>query len=234
MPWFLIRSMTDSTWRGGSDHSFAGVGSMRQQWITYRDAATHRGVVQRGPLYPLNALMLHGLIYAQHARGLSDDPGHDFRSEVRDYFGTGTQLQEMYITPSLLSDDDWDAIAEAARWSRANADTLVDTHWIGGDPSALEPYGWAAWSPGKAILTLRNPKDSPQTMDVDVAEALELPEGAPGNWMLSSPWRDSGAGSGSRGDPGAPVRLRAGETHAFELAPFEVLTLEGMATGSQG
>ncbi|MEJ2480728.1 MAG: enterotoxin, partial [Acidihalobacter sp.] len=101
----------DSTWRGGSDHSFAGVGSKRQQWITYRDAATYRGVVQRGPLYPLNALMLHGLIYAQHARGLSDDPGHDFRSEVRDYFGTGTQLQEMYITPSLLSVDDWDAIA---------------------------------------------------------------------------------------------------------------------------
>jgi len=27
----------------------------------------------RGPLYPLNALMLHGLIYAQHAKNLSTD-----------------------------------------------------------------------------------------------------------------------------------------------------------------
>ncbi len=228
----------DSTWRGGSDHDFAGVGSQRQQWITYRDAATYRGVVQRGPLYPLNALMLHGLIYAQHARGLNDDPGHDFKSEVRDYFGAGTQLQEMYITPSLLSDDDWDAIAEAARWSRANADTLVDTHWIGGDPGALEPYGWAAWSPRNGILTLRNPKDSPQTMAVDVAQAFELPEGAPGEFVVRSPWDSTsrrGAGPrtgaasriGAAGDPTAPVRLRAGETYAFQLAPFEVLTLQG-------
>ncbi|MEJ2215892.1 MAG: enterotoxin [Gemmatimonadota bacterium] len=216
----------DSTWRGGSDHDFAGVGSRRQQWITYRDAATYRGVVQRGPLYPLNALMLHGLIYAQHAKGLNDDPGHDFRSEVRDYFGTGTQLQEMYITPSLLDDDDWDAIAEAARWSRANADTLVDTHWIGGDPGALEPYGWAAWSPRKGILTLRNPKDSPQTMAVDVAQAFELPEDMPGKFVVRNPWRDQASRP--------PIRLHAGATHAFDLAPFEVLTLEGVATDSRG
>ena len=32
------------------------------------------------------------------------DPGNDFPNEVRSYFGTGTQLQEMYITPSLLTD----------------------------------------------------------------------------------------------------------------------------------
>ena len=55
----------DSIWRGGDDHEFAGVGSMRQQWITYRDADTYAGVVKSGPLYPLNSLMLHGMIYAK-------------------------------------------------------------------------------------------------------------------------------------------------------------------------
>ena len=62
-----------------------------------------KNVVQNGPLYPLNSLMLHGMIYAQHHRDLDKDPGNDFRNEVRSYFGTGTQLQEMYITPSLLT-----------------------------------------------------------------------------------------------------------------------------------
>jgi len=33
---------------------------------------------------------------------------------------------------------DWDALAEAAQWSRSNADVLVDTHWIGGDPAKGE------------------------------------------------------------------------------------------------
>ena len=85
--------------------------------------------------------MLHGIVYAQKAPGLSTDPGGDFRNEVRSYFGSGTQLQEMYITPSLLTPTDWDILAEAAKWSRLNASILVDTHWIGGDPRLLEVYG---------------------------------------------------------------------------------------------
>ncbi|HXY68151.1 MAG TPA: hypothetical protein VEH62_01795, partial [Gemmatimonadales bacterium] len=92
----------DSIWRGGEDHDFAGVGSDRQRWITYRDGDTWQGVVRKGPLFPLSSLMLHGVIYAQHAHNLSTDPHDDFGDDVRAYFGTGTQLQEMYVTPSLL------------------------------------------------------------------------------------------------------------------------------------
>ena len=47
----------------------------------------------------MNSLMLHGLIYARYAEHLGADPDHDFPDEVHSYFGTGTQLQEMYITP---------------------------------------------------------------------------------------------------------------------------------------
>ena len=210
--------LADSTWRGGDDHDFAGVGTDRQRWITYRDGDTYGGVVRQGPLYPLNALMLHGLIYARHARGLNADPSHDFTSEVRSYFGTGTQLQEMYVMPSLLTPENWDAIAEAAKWSRRNADALVDTHWVGGDPWRLEPSGWASWTPAKATLVLRNPKDAPQAMEVDVAEVFELPAGAPRRWRARSPWEEDR----SR----AAVALRAGEPHRFALGPFEVLTLD--------
>jgi hypothetical protein len=208
----------DSTWRGGDDHEFAGAGTDRQRWITYRDGDTYGGVVRQGPLYPLNSLMLHGLIYARHARGLMTDPAGDFTAEVRSYFGTGTQLQEMYVTPSLLSAGNWDALAEAAKWSRRNADALVDTHWVGGDPWRLEPYGWASWAPAKATLVLRNPKDTPQRIAVDVADAFELPAGAPRRWRARSPWaEDRGKG---------PIALSAGTPHAFRLAPFEVLTLD--------
>ena len=66
----------------------------------------------------MNSLMLHGMIYARYAERLGDDPNHDFADEVHSYFGTGTQLQEMYITPTLLSNDDWDVLAETAKWSR--------------------------------------------------------------------------------------------------------------------
>jgi hypothetical protein len=211
----------DSIWRDGDDHSFAGVGSNRQQWITYRDSMTHENVVRRGPLYPLNSLMLHGLIYARYAEKLNEDPGHDFPAEVRSYFGTGTQLQEMYITHSLLSDSDWNSLAEAAQWSRRNADILVDTHWIGGDPARLEVYGWASWSRRGGIVTLRNPDKVPHTCDLDPQSGFELPPDASQSYVARSPWRDA-----SRS---AEIELHAGKPHTFTLQPFEVLTLEAAA-----
>lgn len=211
----------DSIWRGGGDHDFAGVGPWRQKWITYRDGDTYRRVVQAGPLYPINSLMLHGLIYAQKAKNLDTDPGGDFRSEIRDYFGTGTQLQEMYITPGLLSAEDWDNLAEAARWSRSHANILIDNHWIGGDPAKLEPYGWAAWSPSGGVLTLRNPSDHEQSLKVDVAEAFELPTKAPSRYRAASPWK-SDAGK-------EPRVLEAGTLAEFRLSPFEVVNLDAKA-----
>ena len=43
---FWLRT-ADSIWRGGEDHSFAGTGSDRQRWITYRDADTYGGIVRQ-------------------------------------------------------------------------------------------------------------------------------------------------------------------------------------------
>jgi hypothetical protein len=210
----------DSIWRGGDDTEFAGVGSSRERWITYRDADTYDEVVKAGRLFPLNSLMLHGIVYAQKAPHLSTDPDGDFRNEVRSYFGSGTQLQELYITPGLLSQTDWDTLAEAAKWSRRNASTLVDTHWVGGDPRWLSVYGWAAWSPQKGILTLRNPSDRPQDFSVDIGQAFELPRGAAQHYAAHSPWAE---------DASQPsINLAAGSPYRFHLAPFQVLTLEAL------
>ncbi len=208
----------DSIWRGGEDDSTAGVGTYRERWITYRDAMTYQKVVQRGPLYPLNSLMLHGIIYARDHKQLNVDPGNDFRNEVRSYFGTGTQLQEMYITPSLLTQANWNDLAEAAKWSRANAAVLQDTHWIGGDPAQLQIYGWASWTPQKSILVLHNPSDRDQTIAIKLQDAFELPPQAARLYSAVSPWKE---------DADLPaISLDAREPHAFRLAPFQVLTLD--------
>ena len=212
----------DSTWRGGEDHSFAGVGTHRQQWMTYRDADTYRNVVNRGPLYPLNALMLHGMIYARRAHNLETDPGNDFAAEVRSFFGTGTQLQEMYITPALLSAANWDALAEGAKWSRRNAQTLVDTHWVGGDPNLLEVFGWAAWGARRAILTLRNPSDRAQTFEFEPEKVFEVPAIELRKTRMKSPWSDEASRP--------TLTIEEGKAAAVKLAPFEVRTLEAAAT----
>jgi hypothetical protein len=208
----------DSIWRGGDDHNFAGVGSWRQRWITYRDAHTFSNIVEGGPLFPLNSLMLHGILYAATPEHLRTDPEGDLVDEIRTYFGSGTQLQEMYITPSLLTKANWDDLAEAAKWSRTNADVLKDTHWIGGDPGKLQVYGWASWTPRKGIVVLRNPSDKAQEFALDVNRAFELPDHAPQSYRAHSPWAADQAQ--------VPLNLRAGDPQRIVLQPFQVLTLE--------
>ncbi|KAF0096038.1 MAG: hypothetical protein E1N59_5 [Puniceicoccaceae bacterium 5H] len=214
-PWWLLH--VDNIWRGGADHDFAGVGTDRQRWITYRDAQVYQNVVQRAPLFPLGSLMLHGIILAEHADRLATTNDTDFTSEVRSYFGSGAQLQELYLSPELLTPENWDVIAEAAKWARRNADVLADTHWLGGDPAQLEPYGWAAWSPRLGIVTLRNPSAQPQRFALEVGAAFELPADARSEYAVTAAYDDSEA----------PVdRLVEGQAVEVELEPFQVLVLE--------
>jgi len=208
---FWLRT-ADSIWRGGEDHLFAGTGTDRARWITYRDADTYGGVVRQSPLFPLDALMLHGIIYARHARGLSTDPGHDLAAEAWSYFASGTGLQELYVSPDLLTPADWDALAAAARWARARAEVLRDSHWLGGDPARGETYGWAAWSPARATVALRNPSAEPRAFELDLERALELPDGAARRWAARAAFGQA-----------PPARLRAETRVKVRLAPYEVM-----------
>lgn len=168
-----------SIWRQGGDNGLYGKGDTRQQWITYRDKFCYERIVQLGPLYPINSLMLGGIIIGDRrspARMVLNEKS--VADEIWTFFGSGTNLQELYINPELLSETMWDELAAAARWSRENSNVLVDTHWIGGDPAKKEVYGWAAWQPGKGIIVLRNPSESPREFISMPKDALELPDGA--------------------------------------------------------
>jgi len=50
----------------------------------------------------------------------------------------------------------WDCLEKSSRWAIENESVLVDVHWTGGVPAQGEVYGFAAWSPEKAVLSLRN------------------------------------------------------------------------------
>ena len=120
----------------------------------------------------------------------------------------------------MMSPQNWDDLAECAKWAHKNADVLAATHWIGGDPGNGEVYGWASWSPRKGILALRNPSTQTNSLSVDIGQAFELPPKAPRRYALKSPWKEDAAG--------APVVVQAGLAHTFDLTPFAVLVFEAL------
>ena len=211
--WFGI---ADSIWRGNCDHDFCGEGSDRNQWITFRDSQIYANNVAISPLFPINSLMTHGVIYNKGARGLMTTTHEDLANEIWSGFGLGTQMEELYITPSMLTAEDWDTLAAAAKWTRANGETMVDSHWVGGDPAELAVYGFASWSPAKGIVTLRNPAAVEQEFSFDAAAVFELPVGAPVKYTLSSP----------KGDTLPAETIEAGKPVSIKLAPFQVIVLE--------
>jgi len=216
---FWVR-YADSIWRQGSDTGFAGVGNHREQWLTYRDKFTYERIVKGGPLFPLNSLMIHGLVIGERAnpKRMALD-GISVRHEIRTMFGSGTGLQELYISPHLLTRQMWDDLADAAKWARKNADILVDAHWIGGSPGELEVYGWAAWTPRAGTVTLRNPDSKIHEFSLDVAKAFEHPAGVSTGYVLQSPYEAQRIQS---------VNVNAGTRHVFRLEPFEVLVFDAL------
>ena len=216
----------DSVWRQGGDMGLAGKGPRQQQWLTYRDQEVYRNIVGKGPLYPLNSLMTQGVSYSR--QGTAGDPTFNsagFKDDVRAFFGSGTGLQELYIQPGKLTPEDWRVLAEAAKWSRANADVFVDTHWIGGDPSKPQVYGYASWSARKGVVMLRNPDVQPHEFALDVAAAFELPLGARPKYLLKSPWAEDASKPALQAEAGKPLRI--------SLKPFEIVVLEALPPTQQ-
>ncbi len=216
----------DSTWRNGSaDVGWAGKGRNpgnkydRERWLTFRDGNCRKYFVEKSPLYPLNSSMHHGLVHGREFQGgdIGKSNPPELKNEARSYFANGSSLQELYLTPALMTPQAWDDVADAAKWAQANADVLVDSHWVGGDPLKLQVYGYASWNPHKATLMLRNPDDRPQTFMIEAGAVFELPEKAAKNYALRSPYKDQRVQT---------LSLAAGQSQPIILLPFEVLVFD--------
>ena len=175
----------DVIWRSGDDTGYTGDGSKRQQWLNYRDSNAYSNIVTRGHLFPLNSLMYHGVIIADHGKPATFELNdNDIADEIWSFFATGTNLQELYINPHKLNKANWDCLAKAIHWAKANEDIMADTHWVGGSPAAGQVYGFASWSPKKSILSLRNPSSVKQSIKIDVAKVFEIPANHSNNYKF--------------------------------------------------
>lgn len=196
-PFWLMHA--DSIWRGGLDFAYEGEGRIRQQWLTYRDNRVHDKFAMLNPLFPLNSVMLHGVIVTKYGppkcEDLSDTPEstQDFADEVWMSVGCGTCLQEYYVSPDEMHSEWWDVLAAGIRWLKENEATLVDVHWIGGDPHNAEGkgevYGYAAWradgEKAHGVVLLRNPSSVSKTFHSSFSALMEIPKERRGDGIVS-------------------------------------------------
>jgi hypothetical protein len=124
----------------------------------------------------------------------------------------------LYINPHKLNKANWDCLADAVRWAKENESVMVDVHWAGGDPAKGEVYGFASWSPKKAILCLRNPSNVEKTFEVNVNKVFELPENIKNEYNFNNARTDKAGGKAKQTATGGLLKLT--------LQPFEVVVMD--------
>lgn len=221
--WF---SVTDAVWRQEQDYAQIGVGTDREQWITYRDRLVHQNFVQNSPICPINTLMTHGFILSKWGNVSKDMSYEGIVREMRCAFACGSGMVELYndyeLMNTLYGGRLWGDLAECLRWQRKNAEVLPDAHWVGGNPwdgSKANVYGWASWNGKRATLALRNPDTKAATYKTTLRQALEIPAYVSGTMIFDKSFgrQDALAGlaEGEAIDIDAPLTLSLPASSVF-------------------
>lgn len=215
----------DCTWRNGTgDVAWYNpdVGDKRDQWLTFRDQEAINCFSKKGPLYPLNSAMHHGIVLGTQFQGKDcAEAGTDMKREIRSYFGLGPNLQEIYVDYKMVAGTPfWDQLAESAKWAKKHGKTLVDIHWVKGEPVRKEAYAFAAWRRGDGVIYLRNSAEEPKSISFSLKEAFELPRGeTSAKYELRAAYADED-------EIFKPRTVSADKEIKFDLAPLQVLVID--------
>ena len=157
-PWWL--RYANQVWMQGEDYGYADVPSIspRDASITYRDLVLYDDFRKNNFWFPMANLMTHGVIKGTlELLGGAEEPIEKFTNEVLLYLARGVSMWELYISPDILSDAEWDVLGRSLRWARDRFPILANTEMVGGDPKKREPYGYVHFRGRRGILAARNP-----------------------------------------------------------------------------
>jgi hypothetical protein len=203
----------------GGDYGYADVPSIsaRDAAITYRDFVLYEDFKLKNLWFPIANLMTHGIIKGNLEKlGGDSEPLDKFTTEAMLYFARGVSMYELYISPDLLTDSEWNAMSKSITWAKDRFPILSQTEMIGGDPRKRETYGYVHFNGSKGIVAARNPYIIPNKLKIELSPALGLDARAqqlvvervyPNRWV-------------------SPQLYKAGDTFEISLEGFETAVYE--------
>lgn len=229
-PWWL--KYANTIWMQGYDYGYSNVPSIsrRDRAMTYRDSVLYDDLERFDFWFPIANLMTHGIIKGHlQLLGGELEPLEKFSHNALLYFARGISMWELYISPDYLTEEEWDILAQAIRWTKDRFSTLCSTEMIGGDPEQREAYGYVHFSGKKGLVAVRNPFIEPQTVRLHLSESLGLDGDAEGlvlERVYPTLWISPqvyAAGSSME------IPLQGYETAIYEIYPLEEATLPLLA-----
>jgi len=221
-PWWV--KYANTIWMQGSDYGYSNVPSIsrRDGAITYRDYVLFEDFGKNDFWFPIANLMTHGIIKGNLQKlGGEAEPLDKFTDNALLYFARGVSMWELYVSPDLLTDGEWNALAKSIRWARDRFKVLRSTEMIGGDPGESLAYGYVHFAGNRGIIAARNPSIGPQTLKTSLSPSMGLDPRAsslvvervyPTRWISPKLYR---AGMNLE------IPLQGYETAVYEIYPLE-------------
>lgn len=178
-PWWV--KYANTIWMQGSDYGYTNIPSIsqRDRAITYRDYTLYTDFKKDNFWFPIANLMTHGIIkgWLQQLGG-AKEPLDKFTDNALLYLSRGVSMWELYISPDLLTNREWDVLAQDIKWAKANFNILQHTVMIGGNPVDGQTYGYAHFSGNRGIIAARNPGITEKDLDFTIAHKLGIDNNA--------------------------------------------------------
>ncbi len=174
-PWWV--QYANTIWMQGADYGFSDVPSIsrRDGAITYRDFILYDDFRNLDFWFPIQNLMTHGIIKGKlESTGSPDEPLDKFTDDALLYCARGVTMYELYISPDILSDGEWNSLAASLSWARDRFQILSTTSMIGGNPMKREPYGYVHFRGTRGIVAARNPFITPGRLEAALSSAQGL------------------------------------------------------------
>jgi hypothetical protein len=178
-PWWL--QYANQIWMDAADYAFADVPSIsrRDNAMTYRDYALYDDFKVRDMWIPAANLMTHGIIKGRLENiSKGGEPMDRFTNNAVLYFARGITMWELYISPDILTDAEWNVLAQAIHWAESVQDVMATTFMTGGNPAKGQTYGYVHFKGDKGLIAVRNPKIANDSIRIRLKPDYGLDEDA--------------------------------------------------------
>ncbi len=169
-PWWL--QYADAVWMTGADFGHSEdvpAISERDKAITFRDHTLYKDFVRDRIQFPLSNVMTHGIIKGRlNMLGGESETLDNWKDNTIMYFSRGVMMWELYISPDVLSEAEWDFMAGVIKWARGQKNIFKHTRFIGGDPNDRAIYGYVHEAPDEVWVIVRNPFVAPQSFEISM------------------------------------------------------------------
>lgn len=207
-PWWT--QYVDVVWlvNAGDDAS----GSSRTQELVYRDGIYYQIWEDEHTKFPMHSIFNH-----EPKKTFTGESEQIFRDYLLMNMSRGTGFIELYIKTPVLSQTDWDVMAEGVKWAQRMFPTFKHVRMHGGNPNSGDVYGYTAWNKNQGYISFHNPSGEIK----EYTFVLDRKHGIPQNLKklkCSSP----NSADVSR----FPAKVKYGDNICLTLQPGEIVILD--------